>query len=218
MEDFAAKMAGKTDAELELYLTRRAEYRDDAVLAALAELERRGHVIPNAAALRPELEAGARQAADRAAAAEPPAWARPAEPDADETETEVSSDAPALYSPITVAVYTISMSFGIGGILMLLNLLRLRRYGGAALLLALVIAAIGVFSWATKYVELIYVLMGLNFVLALLFIYVLWPYFIGQQDYRPRNGFTPFLVVMVIQFLLGLLFFAINGAPAGSGL
>jgi hypothetical protein len=218
MEDYAAKMAGKTDAELQLYLERRAEYREAAVLAAISELERRGHAVPGAAALRPELEAGAKQAAILAAAAAPPAWMRPAEPETAEDEAEVSENAPALYSPITVAVYTI-MSFGVGGILMLMNLLRLRRYGGAALLMALVIAAVAALSWGSKYVEVIYVLMGINFVLALLFLYVLWPYFIGQQEYRPRNGFTPFLVVVLVQFLLGLLYYAVSGTPgAGAGL
>lgn len=218
MEDYAAKMAGKTDAELQLYLERRTEYRDDAVLAALAELERRGHTVPGAAALRPELEAGAQRAAVLAAAAAPPAWVRPAEAEGAEEEAEVADDAPALYSPITVAVYTI-MSFGVGGILMLLNLLRLRRYGGAALLMALVIAAVAALSWGSKYIEVMYVLMGINFVLALLFLYVLWPYFIGQQAYRPRNGITPFIVVILVQFLIALLYYAVTGAPAtGAGL
>ena len=43
MEDYAAKMLLKTDAALREYVAGHAQYRDAAVLAALAELRRRGY-------------------------------------------------------------------------------------------------------------------------------------------------------------------------------
>ncbi|GAB2946565.1 hypothetical protein GCM10027048_09420 [Hymenobacter coalescens] len=214
MEDYAAKMAGKTDADLLRYVEHRAEYIDDAVLAALTELERRGHAVPDAAALRTELEAAARrQAAAAPVAPVPPPWARA---QATEEVEEVPAG-PELYTPTTVAIYSV-FSFLIGGILMLLNLLRLRRYGGAALLLALVILVVWAGSWTADYFKLLpqYVLLGINFVLALLYVYVLWPYFIGRQHYRPRNWLSPLLVVLVIQLLFALLYYA-GWAPPGTG-
>lgn len=220
MEDYAAKMAGKTDAELRLYVDRRAEYREEAVLAALTELERRGHAVPEAAALRPELEAAAQLAAS-VPPPEAPAWARPRPEQETEAEEEaVAADAPALYTPITVSVYSL-FNFVVGSVLMLMNLLRLRRYGGAALLLALMLLVVSVGSWVANQFKLLplYAFLGVNFVLTILYVYVLWPYFIGQQDYRPRNGLTPFLVMMLIQFLLGMVYYAfVGGAPSGGGL
>jgi hypothetical protein len=59
MEDYAAKMALKPDAALREYVTGHAQYREDAVLAALDELRRRGQPALEEATLRPQLEAAA---------------------------------------------------------------------------------------------------------------------------------------------------------------
>ncbi|KUG06096.1 hypothetical protein [Solirubrum puertoriconensis] len=206
MEDYAAKMAGKTDAELLLYVERRAEYREQAVLAALSELERRGRTIDNVATLRTELQASLvkTEAEARLNPAPEPTWATKAtEPEEIE---EVAADAPALYSPTTVVVFSV-FSFLIGGVLMLLNLLRLRRYGGAALLVALVALGISGLSWMSGLLEIRpeYVFLGINVVLAALYVYVLWPYFIGAQAYRPRGWLMPLLIIFALNMLFMLL-------------
>ncbi|MCC3155925.1 hypothetical protein LJ737_01660 [Hymenobacter sp. 15J16-1T3B] len=202
MEDYAAKMAGKPDAELQRYLDRRAEYREDAVLAALTELERRGHVVPDAAALRPELEAAARQAA---AAAPPaaPSWARAEEPE----EAAAPDDAPALYSPGTIAVLSVVLSYPVGAVLMLMNLLRLRRYGGAALLMALSILMLSAHLWLLFNLGLNPNVVGLcsNIAAALIYVFVLWPYFIGARAYQPRSWLPPLIITFAVVMLLMML-------------
>lgn len=203
MEDYAAKMAGKTDAELRQYVERHAEYRDDAVLAALGELERRGQPAPEAAKLRPALEAAVRQAAATAPVAAPAPWARTTEAEKDE-EAEMPTDAPALYSPMTVAVFSV-MSFVIGGVLLLLNMLKLRRYGGAALLMGLVVGAFSLVGWLSGKLPWQYLVLGCNFLMTLVYLYLLWPNFIGSQPYRSRSWIGPFLVVILLNLLFGML-------------
>ena len=66
-EDYAAKMALKADAALREYVSGHYQYREEAVLAALAELRQRGQPAPEEETLRPALESGA--AARRQAAA-----------------------------------------------------------------------------------------------------------------------------------------------------
>ena len=55
MEDYAAKMPLKSDADLRGYVTGYAQYREAAVLAAFDELRRRGQPAPEEPALRPAL-------------------------------------------------------------------------------------------------------------------------------------------------------------------
>ncbi|OON70791.1 hypothetical protein [Hymenobacter sp. CRA2] len=212
MEDYAAKMAGKTDAELQLYVDRRAEYREEAVLAALTELERRGHAVPDASMLRESLQVAALQAAAQAPPA-PPTWARPAEAAAVEEEPT----GPELYSPGTIAIFSIVFSCMVGGVLLLLNFLRLRRYGGAALLMALVIGMFGAQIWLPTYLAKLSVdpraaLIGFNLLMALLYVYVLWPLFIGAQSYQPRSWLTPLLVMLGLSFFGLMLLRTVMGA------
>ena len=68
MEDYAAKMALKPDADLREYVTGHAQYREGAVLAALDELRRRGLPAPEDATLRPALEAAVQAQAAEAEA------------------------------------------------------------------------------------------------------------------------------------------------------
>jgi hypothetical protein len=207
MEDYAAKMARKTDAELLQYLDRRAEYRDEAVLAAFAELERRGHQLPNGAPPRAELEEAARReaAVEAARAPEPAPWAR--DRAAEEEPEEEVIQGPALYTPGTIAIFSVLFSFFVGGLLLLLNFLRLRRYGGAALLLAVVVGVLGLEAWLASSLGLRpeLVAFGTNVVAALLYVYVMWPYFIGPQPYRPRSWLVPMLIAFAISMVMVLL-------------
>jgi VIT1/CCC1 family predicted Fe2+/Mn2+ transporter len=211
MEDYAAKMAGKTDAELRVYVDNRAEYIEQAVLAALTELERRGHAVPDAPQLRQQLEAAARQAAATAVVPEAPPWARPAAEEEEEPEEE---QGPALYSPGTIAVFSVLFSFFVGGFLLLLNFLRLRRYGGAALLLAVVIVVLSVQAWLPAYAGIRpeAVVFGVNVLAALLYVYVLWPNFIGAQPYQPRSWLMPLFIAFGLSLLM-LALLRYSGVP-----
>ena len=138
MEDYAAKMLLKTDAALREYVTGHVQYREAAVLAALDELRRRGQPAPEEAALRPALEAGAaaQRPLDEAAEAAQNRT-RPAEtPDV----VEVDETAPALYSPVTIVLFSIPFTFIAGGVLLGLNLWRLGRKQALLGLVAFIVA------------------------------------------------------------------------------
>ena len=193
MEDYAAKMLLKTDAALREYVTGHAQYREAAVLAALDELRRRGQPAPEEAALRPALEAGAlaQRAADEAALA-----ARPAA----ESEAEAAAESgPALYSPVTIVLFSVPFTFLAGGALLALNLWRLDRKRALLGLLGFVLGylALGVLAlqWALPRYGLS-PWYGPLFNLPAILAYVLWfwPRAIGALSYRSRSWLPPLLV------------------------
>jgi hypothetical protein len=214
MEDYVAKMAGKSEAELHQYISHRAEYREEAVLAAIAELEKRGEQVADVETLRADLQRSLAQtqAEEQLHPAPVPEWANrqssedDEEEEAEEQEEETdpkAADAPALYSPSTVVLFSV-LDFSIGGLLMLLNLIRLRRYGGAALLIGLILLASGlqVLVWSWLGIGLEWTALLFKALMALVYVYVMWPSFIGQQRYRPRGWLLP-LVITIGVMLLG---------------
>ncbi|KAA9331357.1 hypothetical protein F0P96_14010 [Hymenobacter busanensis] len=198
MEDYAAKMAGKPDAELLRYLTHRAEYREVAVLAALNELARRGQAHPDDARLRPELEAAAKSQAAQEDAARP---------EAPETASAAAPEtAPALYSPLAIAMFSIlPMSTMIGGgVLLGINLFRLRRLRA---LLGLVVFVVGYLLIGSQLLTWAIVQQGFNpYLGSLLFnipavlAYLLWfwPRYITTPAYRTRSLLIPVVVCFAV--------------------
>ena len=202
MEDYAAKMLLKPDAALREYVSGHAQYREAAVLAAFDELRRRGQPAPEEAALRPGLEAGA--AAQRA------------REEAADTERRLSTPAaggipdatgtgPALYSPVTIVLFSIPFTFLAGGALLGLNLWRLDRKR-ALLGLGLFIGtylAVGVLAlkWALPRFGLS-PWYGPLFNLPAILLYVLWfwPRYVGPGNYRSRSWLLPLLVCFALVY------------------
>ena len=202
MEDYAAKMLLKTDAALREYVTGHIQYREAAVLAALDELRRRDQPAPEDAALRPGLEAGAaaQRTIDEAAAAarDKP---QPAEiPDA----AEPDETAPALYSPVTIVLFSIPTLLA-GGVLLGINLWRLGRKRALLSLVAFIVAylLVGVLalSWALPRFGL-RPWYGPLFNLPAILAYVLWfwPRYVGQPVYRNRSWLPPLLVCFALAY------------------
>ena len=204
VEDYALKMQTKSVAELRRYVSAAPEYREAAVLAALAELRRRELPAPEEAALRPALEAAvaAELAALAAQPAPPPAPARPALAlPANEADDEAPG--PALYSPGTIILFSVLFSMLAGAVLLGLNFVRLRRGRALAalgLFLALyLVACSAVLAWAAATI-------GLSPVLSLLFnlpaiaVYVLffWPRYVGTEPYRSRGWVLPLLACVLL--------------------
>ena len=202
MEDYAAKMLLKTDAALREYVTGHVQYREAAVLAALDELRRRGQPAPEEAALRPTLEAGAaaQRALDEQAEAARRASMRPPatipEAAADEADDE---SRPALYSPVTIVLFSVPFTFLAGGALLALNLWRVNRkralLGLLLFLGAYLVAVVLVLQWAMAHYGLSSwygPLINLPPILA----YVLWfwPRNMGGMSYRSRSWLPPLLV------------------------
>ena len=204
MEDYAAKMLLKTDAALREYVTGHVQYREAAVLAALDELRRRGQPAPEEGALRPALEAGAAaqrtldEAAAAKAAAERPAPARNLDEPA-----EIPDDAPALYSPLTIILFSI-MSVPIGGILLGMNLFRVGQkkalLGLGLFILAYMGAGMALLGLAASQGSSVYMwgLLGLNLLATMVYLQWFWPRYVGSTSYRSRSALVPLAVCLLL--------------------
>lgn len=229
-EDYAAKMSRKTAAELRDYVDNRYQYREEAVLAALEELARRGSPEPNAAALTAELQVSQqdtnrRESAARAEVAEQDQARRVARGEVNPEAAEATG--PALYSLGTITIFSVLFSMLAGGILLLLNLRTLRRTR-AALILAAFLAAYVVGGgylvlWIKQLYGNQYNWLGsvFNLVAILLYNLFFWPRYIGRQPYRSRSWFGPLLICGLIMLAFYYLLMKMPGGPAaisGAGL
>ena len=202
MEDYAAKMLLKTDAALREYVTGHAQYREAAVLAALDELRRRGHPAPEEATLRPGLEeaAAVQRVRDEAAEAERQQMTAATTSDGEEQA------GPALYSPISIVLFSVLPMFTMltGGVLMGMNLYRLGKKRAALGLALFVIAYLYLgsllFTWAVLNWSLSPMLGVLLFNLPAALAYVLWfwPRYVGAAPFRSRNVLVPIVVWMLL--------------------
>lgn len=203
MEDYAAKMQLKSDAALREYVTGYAQYRDEAVLAALGELRRRGQPAAEEAELRPLLEAAVQQQAAAAAIALP-----------NSISAQVSSEEeqPALYTPGVIILFSVLFNTIItGAVLLAINLRRLKQtkalWGLAAFVLAyLVLEGVVVsmfFAQKAKLSPFLIPLLNLPAILA--YILWFWPRYVGTYQFQPRSWLMPLLICFIIVMALGLL-------------
>lgn len=204
-EDYATKMSRKTLADLHQYVSGRAQYREDAVLAALDELARRGQPHPDDPHLRPALETEVHQQAAQAAAVQQQA----AEATAATEASEAEALGPALYSPSTITLFSVVFSMLAGGALLALNFRALRRTGATVRLILFVIAYLIVgallLNWAVQRY-------GLNpwlsafFDLPAIVVYIFWfwPRYVGATPYQSRSWLLPFIICAVIKIGLTL--------------
>ena len=203
MEDYALKMSAKADADLRRYVAEPGVYREAAVLAALAELRRRGQPAPTEAALRPALEAAvaAEQAAEAARpAADPARLGAAAAPAAANDATE---DGPALYSPATIVIFSLLFSLLAGGALLGLNFGRLRRWGALAalglFLAAYLVVCTAALAWVAARVGLSPLLsLAFNVPAIVAYLAFFWPRYLGQQPYRSRGWVLPLLACVLV--------------------
>lgn len=213
-EDFAAKMSRKTVAELRDYVDNRYQYREEAVLAALAELERRGAPDPAAATITQELQISQQETTQREQAArDQEAQQELARRRARGQEApEVEETGPALYSPGTITVFSVLFSMVAGGILLALNLRTLRRYGPSWLVIGFVIAYLALTHYSMQWVQQQYgnqyFWLGsvFNIVAIVLYNVVFWPRYIGLKPYRSRPWGGALLICGLISLLYAILY------------
>ncbi|GAA4350960.1 hypothetical protein GCM10023185_09190 [Hymenobacter saemangeumensis] len=220
MEDYAAKMQLKTDAALREYVTGYQQYREDAVLAALAELRRRGQPDPQEPELRPLLEAGAaRQRLAEAAEIERlrvEAEAKASQSDeADTPESAEAEDAdsPSLYSPSSILIFSMLpiSTMVAGGVLMCLNLYRVGRkravVGLALFILVYFFAGSALINWAVFQHGLnpVWAILLFNLPAALVYVLWVWPRYIGTTSFRSRSTLVPIIVCFVVMWGLNRL-------------
>ena len=203
MEDYAAKMALKPDADLRAYVTGYAQYREDAVLAALDELRRRGQPAPEEAELRPQLEAAVQA---QTATTEANNQLRQADSPAAVPEEEQ----PVLYTPGVIVLFSVFFNTIItGGILLAINLRRLKQtraiWGLVAFVIGYLLAealVVNLLMQRYKINPLIIPLLNLPGIL----VYVLWfwPRYVGRIQFRSRGWLIPMLVCLILFMALNM--------------
>lgn len=203
MEDYAAKMALKTDAALREYVTGHAQYREDAVLAALDELARRGQPAPEDATLRPPLEATVRE--QRAAQAKMEA-ATPIAADKEIPESEQ----PVLYTPGVIVLFSVLFNTIAGAVLLAINMYQVKRtkaiWGLAAFVLAYLIVESLIVNAMMRSGPLNPLLLSiLNLPAILAYVLWFWPRYVGTYQFQSRGWLVPLLVCLIIMVGLGLL-------------
>jgi lipopolysaccharide export LptBFGC system permease protein LptF len=203
MEDYAAKMALKSDAALREYVTGHTQYREGAVLAALDELQRRGLPAPEDAALRPSLEAAVREQQAAQAKLEKPA--------ATLAESEVPEDEqPVLYTPGVIVLFSVLFNTILAGaVLLALNLRRVNRgkaiWGLAVFVIGYLVLESLIVNAMVQRGNLNPLLLPLlNLPAILLYVLWFWPRYVGTYQFQPRGWLMPLLVCLVIMMGLSL--------------
>ena len=206
MEDYAAKMALKPDAALREYVTGHAQYREEAVLAALDELRHRGQPAPEDATLRPQLEAAAQALRAQQAAAE----ASQPTARAGEEAAVPEADQPVLYTPGVIVLFSVLFNTIAGAVLLAINMYQVKRkkaiWGLAAFVLVYLVAEsmiVNAMMHSGPLNPLLLSIMNLPAILA----YVLWfwPRYVGTHQFQARGWLVPLLVCLIIMLGLGLL-------------
>ena len=201
MEDYAAKMALKPDAALREYVTGHAQYREDAVLAALDELRRRGQPAPEEPSLRPQLEDALQRS--QALAAAQAASEDEATPAADE-------DLPQLYSPAGIVIISATISVVAGAVLLALNMYRLKRgnaiVGLAAFVVAYLVGESLLLKWLlTQHLLTPMVAFLIDLPIIMAFVWWFWPRYVGTYQFRARNWILPLGICLLLKFSLAYL-------------
>jgi hypothetical protein len=210
-DEYAEKMSRKPLSELRLYVQNRVEYREEAVLAALSELEKRGEQPTEAAAIRAELlpiVEQQRAAQVKTVAATPAADIVPG-------QAAGTEEGPALYSPGTIVLFSMLFSFFVGGILMTINMFKLKEVGKALRIMLFVAVMLGCYyyvHWAAipnQTQMIISVVVQLVAIFAYLLYF--WPRYVGARPYVSRQWLPAMFICLLI---IGGLYFLLVSAGA----
>ena len=213
-EDYAAKMALKTDAALREYVTGHYQYREEAVLAAFDELRNRGQPAAEEEALRPGLEvAAAARSQEEATARTENAAAITSELASDEV-----ADGPELYSPMLIILFSVFFSPLAGGVLLGLNLARLKRWramiGVLVFTLSYMLLTRFALQWALpRYGLRTIAWLGPLLNLPAIFFYTswLWPRLIGRIPFQSRSWLKPLIICVLLA--VGQIWLTIQRQP-----
>lgn len=203
-EEYAEKMSRKKLPELLLYVRNRAEYREDAVLAALDELDRRGQPQPEAANIRAELLPLVKQ--QQAQQTHKAEIVRPAATDG--IPVLSTAEGPALYSPGTIVLFSMLFSFLAGGILMVLNMFRLKESGKAIRLVLFIVGFLLASTYGLQWLMTSYGLqmrffsVAVNLIAVLAYLLYFWPRYVGPRPYVSRQWLPAMLICLVIMLVL----------------
>jgi len=201
MEDYAAKMALKSDGALREYVTGHAQYREAAVLAALDELRQRGQPAPEDAELRPSLTAAVQAQLAAEQASQLSVAAEAAVPE---------SEQPVLYTPGVIVLFSVLFNTIAGAVLLGMNLYQLKQkkaiWGLAAFVLVYLVAEsliVNAIVRSGQFNLLLVSIMNLPAILA----YVLWfwPRYVGTYQFQARGWLAPLLICLIMAIILRLV-------------
>lgn len=199
MEDYAAKMAPKPDTALREYVTGHAQYREEAVLAALNELRSRGQPAPEDADLRPALEAVVQEQAIAAASTQAVAAAEVA-----------AADLPQLYPPVGIVVVSVCVSVVVGAVMMAINLYRLKRtnaiIGLAGFIIAYITGRVLLLKWlVAQHLFSPWVMPLIDLPIIIGYVWWFWSRSVRTAQFQPRSWAAPLLVFVLVIFVFLLL-------------
>ncbi|MBC8085267.1 MAG: hypothetical protein H7Z21_18880 [Hymenobacter sp.] len=208
-DEYAEKMSRKSLSELLLYVHNRGEYREEAILAALDELERRGELPAAAVALRAELRPVVEQQRQQKAlivAVTPAAKVASA-------QVLAAEEGPALYSPGTIVLFSMLFTFMAGGVLLVINMFRLKESGKALrvalFVMVLLLAYVYGLQWmmVSYKAQIWFFRLAVNLVAILAYLQYFWPRYVGPRPYVNRQWLPAMLICFAISLVvLGALY------------
>lgn len=194
---YSSKMLRKTVAELQKYIENKSDYQEDAVLAAIWELEKRNEFKPEMQTLKQELEAQNTEAINQ-------------------PET-VKNESVALYSFNFIILFGVLFSVFAGSILIGLNLGQLKNNPRARLATLsglsysfLQVYAIDYFKVTSPFISVFSSLFGIY----LLFHYFLKPEIKPEENYIARSSWQPLLIALAIALPIAFFLIKSGGATA----
>ncbi|WP_196955429.1 hypothetical protein [Hymenobacter guriensis] len=208
-------MSRKSLPELYLYVHKRGEYREDAVLAALDELARRGEQPAEAEAIRAELLPIVEQQQEE----KKQLAVRDVEPTAATAYVPTEDTGPALYTPGTIVLFSMLFSFLAGGILLVMNMFRLKEPGKAIRVVVFMAAFLAAQYYGLLWLNAEYgpqiqvaqvqiVSVVVNFVAVLIYLLYFWPRYVGAQPYVSRRWLPALIVCLVLLYALFKVYMA----------
>ncbi len=198
---YANKMATKTELELLEYFNNHHKYVPVAVLAAVAELQKRGRLFTEAELATLESE---RQAIRQAAQAEAAATEAEAEP-------EETGEVSRLYTPNAIVGFSIFFSLLFGAILLATNIRETNNRRGSWVVIGFSIVYMAVEVTLFQLYKNSTLTLGLNLIGALILNFYFWPKYIGfGRAYEAKPIWRALLIsiLIILPLILIVTFFS----------
>jgi len=194
---YSPKMLRKSVVELQKYIDNKTDYQEDAVLAAIWELENRAPLNPEIQALKQELEAQNKQF--------------------EEEPIAIKNETIALYSFNFIFLFGILFSVFAASILIGLNLIQLKNKPRSRMVLFtglsysfLQVYLIELFKITSPFVSIFSSLLGVY----LLYYYFLKPELNPKETYQSRSTWQPLLIGMAIALPIAYYLMKAGGVGA----
>lgn len=199
--DFAYRMSGETDEYLLNYINNRQKYVAEAIRAAVAELQKRGHVFEEA-----ELQQIERDIALKEKAEQEENQIDNATVSAYPADGDLFAREPAYYSQQAILGFAVFFGTFFGSILMAINLKESKAKAAVVLIFGFTYAITTLVCVRSIFNSTTGVSMLFNILGGVLLSQVLWTKFIGKNvEYRKKPIWTPLIIGVVIFILLILL-------------